>query len=182
MLHNDPFDKLGFKINVILLTVAPAFLSAGIYITLKKLCIVFGPEYSRLSPNAYAYVFVSSDIVSIILQAVGGTISAMAKEKDFLNQGVDIMIAGLVSQVFTLLVFAILCIEYGIRLRKNRTRLPSACLRLASSGKFKCFITATSIAFLAIFIRCCYRIAELSDGWGSEIMRKEGEFILLDSV
>lgn len=182
MLHNDPFDKMGFKINVILLTVAPAFLSAGIYVTLKKMVVVFGREYSRLSPNAYAYIFILSDTVSIILQAAGGTISAIATEKTFLDQGVDIMIAGLVSQVVTLFIFAYLCAEYGWRLRKNRDRLTTASLSLANSRNFRFCLLAMIFAFLCIFIRCCYRVAELCNGWGSEIMRKQGEFVLLDSV
>ena len=123
MLHNDPFSKGGFKINVILLTIAPAFISAGIYVTLKKLVVVFGREHSRLSPNAYAYIFISSDVISIILQGAGGSISAVAEEKAFLDQGVDIMIAGLASQVFTLFVFAVLCVDFGVRCYKNRANM-----------------------------------------------------------
>jgi len=181
MLHNDPFSKMGFKVNVILLTIAPAFISAGMYIILKKLVLVFGKQYSRLSPNAYAYIFISSDVVSIILQGVGGSISAVATEKAFLDQGVNIMIAGLVSQVFTLFVFAALCVNFGLRCYKDREHMPSANLKLAGSKRFKLFLASTSVAFLCIFVRCCYRVAELCDGWGSEIMRKEGEFIILDS-
>lgn len=181
MLSNDPFSPGGFKINVILLTIAPAFISAGIYVTLKKLVLVFGTQYSRLSPNAYAYIFVSSDVVSIILQGAGGSISAVAKEKTFLDQGVDIMIAGLVSQVFTLTVFAALVVDFGVRCYKARDQLPSAQLTIAGSKRFKLFAASTTIAFLCIYVRCCYRVAELSDGWGSEIMRKEGEFIIMDS-
>lgn len=35
LLWNDPFSDTGFKMNVVLLTFAPAFYSAGIYYTLK---------------------------------------------------------------------------------------------------------------------------------------------------
>jgi hypothetical protein len=182
MLHNDPFSKLGFKINVILLTIAPAFLSAGLYIMLKRLVLLFGPEFSRIPPNAYAYIFVSSDILSIILQGAGGSISAVATDKTFLDQGVDIMIAGLVSQVFTLMVFAGLCVDFAVRVAKHRNLLPSYRRRFARSVKFKLVVGAMAFAFLCILIRCAYRVAELGGGWGSEIMRKEGEFVILDSV
>jgi hypothetical protein len=182
MLHNDPFSKFGFKINVILLTIAPAFLSAGLYIMLKRLVLLFGPEFSRISPNAYAYIFVSSDILSIILQGAGGSISAVATDKTFLDQGVDIMIAGLVSQVFTLMVFAGLCVDFAVRVARHRNLLPSYRRRFAGSVKFKLVVGAMAFAFLCILVRCAYRVAELGGGWGSEIMRKEGEFILLDSV
>lgn len=37
MLHNDPFSDSGFKLQIVLLTFAPAFLAAGIYLNLKHL-------------------------------------------------------------------------------------------------------------------------------------------------
>lgn len=182
MLHDDPFSKFGFKLNVILLTVAPAFLSAGLYVMLKRLVIIFGPEFSRITPNGYAYIFISSDLVSIVLQGVGGSISAVATEKTFLDQGVDIMIAGLASQVFTLTIFAGLCIDFAIKVFRNRHMLAQDRLAYMASVKFKLVTGAMTLAFLCIFARCAYRVAELSGGWGSEIMRKEGEFVVLDSV
>jgi hypothetical protein len=167
---------------VILLTIAPAFLSAGMYIMLKSLVILFGPQYSRLPPNAYAYVFVSADVVSIILQGVGGAISAVATKKKLLNQGVDIMIAGLVSQVFTLCIFAGLCVDFAMQVKKNHDLLPPARQKLIKSLRFKFTAGALAFAFLCIQIRCIYRVAELSQGWGSELMRKENDFIIMDSL
>ncbi|KAI7537385.1 hypothetical protein KC316_g15947, partial [Hortaea werneckii] len=177
----DPFSDIGFKLNVVLLTIAPAFISAGIYITLKHAVIIFGRHLSHLPPNAYMYIFVACDVVSIILQGVGGSISAIAEEKSVLDQGVNVMIAGLASQVFTLMVFFGLVIEYFIRCRRQPERLNLGTINLAKSAKFRLFVAAVTIAFLAIFARCCYRVAELCNGWGSEIMREEREFIILDS-
>jgi hypothetical protein len=167
---------------VVLLTIAPAFLSAGLYIMLKRLVLLFGPQYSRISPNAYAYIFVSADVVSIILQGAGGAISAIAKEKTFLDQGVDIMIAGLVSQVFTLTIFAGLCVDFARQVFRNRGLLPPARHALMSTWKFKFVTGAMVFAFLCIQTRCAYRVAELSQGWGSELMRKEDDFIIMDSM
>ncbi|KAI7213259.1 RTA1-domain-containing protein [Hortaea werneckii] len=181
LLSKDPFSDIGFKLNVVLLTIAPAFISAGIYITLKHAVIIFGRHLSHLPPNAYMYIFVACDVVSIILQGVGGSISAIAEEKSVLDQGVNVMIAGLASQVFTLMVFFGLVIEYFIRCRRQTERLNLGTINLAKSAKFRLFVAAVTIAFLAIFARCCYRVAELCNGWGSEIMREEREFIILDS-
>lgn len=50
MLHNDPFSDPGFKLQIVLLTFAPAFLAAGIYFNLKHIVIVFGAEISRIRP------------------------------------------------------------------------------------------------------------------------------------
>lgn len=39
MLHNDPFSDSGFKLQIVLLTLAPAFFAAGIYLQLKHLYV-----------------------------------------------------------------------------------------------------------------------------------------------
>jgi len=172
---------MGFKLNIILLTVAPAFISASIYLTLKRSVIVFGRRFSRMPPAWYAYVFVGCDVVSIILQGAGGAISAIATEKTLLDQGVDIMIAGLTSQVFTLMIFFGLCIDFFVQCSRNRHDLNPGTLEMVKTRRFQVFAVAVMVAFLCIFTRCCYRVAELSKGWGSELMRKESEFIVLDS-
>ncbi|GAB7366553.1 hypothetical protein MBLNU230_g8540t1 [Neophaeotheca triangularis] len=181
LLHDDPFSRLGFDLNVILLTVAPAFLSAGIYVTIKTLTQTFSPGLSRLRPSWYPWVFVVCDGVSITLQAVGGAMSASAEDMDVLDAGVNVMIAGLVSQVVTLSAFVYLCVEFLMRCKKNPGKLNPGTAKLAKTGRFQLFAGALAVSFFCIYVRCVYRIAELSGGWGNEIMRNEAEFIVLES-
>lgn len=181
LLHNDPFSDIGFKLNIVLLTIAPAFLSAGIYLTLKKITLVFGPGLSLLSPPMYAWIFVACDGVSITLQGAGGAISAIAESQSLLNMGVDIMTAGLAFQVFTLLIFFVLAAGYFVRCLRNPEKLNTGSAMLARSSKFQFFVAAVVVAFFCIFTRCCYRVAELSGGWGNSIMRDEAGFIICDS-
>ena len=44
MLHHDPFSKPGFKLQIVCLTIAPAFLAAGIYLMLKHLSVCHLPD------------------------------------------------------------------------------------------------------------------------------------------
>lgn len=184
LLWQNPFSDAGFKMNVVLLTFAPAFFTAGIYLLLKQFCLTFGPQFSRLRPHLYTYIFISCDILSIILQGSGGSLSAAAPDGDntLLNIGEDIMIAGLVFQVVTLLIFAVLAGDVFFSMWKHRAELPAETAPLRASKKFRLFIGATVLSFLCILIRCSYRIAELQGGWGSPIMRKEVDFIVLESV
>lgn len=93
MLWNNPFSGTGFKLNIVLLTFAPAFFTAGIYLLLKQFCLVFGPQFSRLKPKFYTYIFISCDVLSIALQGAGGGISAGADDgSSALQTGVDVMI------------------------------------------------------------------------------------------
>ena len=50
------------------------------------------------------------------------------------------------------------------------------------SGRFKIFVAFLSLAILLIFIRCIYRIDELSDGYSGPLIHDEGLFIGLEGV
>lgn len=60
------------------------------------------------------------DLISLILQAAGGAITSIAEEQSLRDTGVNIMIAGLVFQVVSLVVFSILAIVYGVRVLRGR--------------------------------------------------------------
>jgi hypothetical protein len=182
LLYNDPFSDLGFKMNVVLLTFAPAFYAAAIYATLAQICLALAPELSRLRPRLYTRIFISCDVVSIILQAAGGGIASAAPDFHVLEIGDNIMIAGLATQVATLLVFGVLAADYAYAVYKNQESLRPATAELRRSWRFKAFVVALWVAYLGIQIRCCYRVAELCEGWGSPTMRNQGLFIGLDSL
>ncbi|GMG10674.1 unnamed protein product [Aspergillus oryzae] len=56
---------------------------------------------SRIRPKTYARIFITCDLICLVLQAAGGAITATAgQEQDGLRQtGINIMIAGLASQL-----------------------------------------------------------------------------------
>ncbi|KAK1089927.1 hypothetical protein LTR48_009310, partial [Friedmanniomyces endolithicus] len=53
MMHANPWSQAGFKVQICCLVLAPSFLAAGIYLTLKHLVIFFGAEKSRIRPGLY---------------------------------------------------------------------------------------------------------------------------------
>ena len=165
LLWSDPFSDTGFKMSVVLLTFAPAFYAAGIYYTLKHICITFGSSFSRLRPQLYTYIFISCDVFSIVLQAVGGALASAAEDDALLEAGDNVMITGLATQVFTLVVFGLLAGDYALAVYRNRANLNAATADLRRSLRFKLFLVALWVAYFAILIRCCYRVAELCKGW-----------------
>lgn len=183
ILNDNPWSEAGFNMQICCLTLAPAFFAAGIYLTLKHIVLCFGKEGSYLKPKYYTWLFITFDIISLILQGVGGGIAATANDaEDQLKLGSDIMMAGISFQVVVLVVFAAMATLYYVRRSRSKTSLsPSAEIVKRSIG-FQLFIGAFVFAFLAIFIRCVYRIAEMAGGWANPIMRKELEFIVLDSL
>ncbi|KAF1941692.1 RTA1-domain-containing protein [Clathrospora elynae] len=183
MLYNNPYDQLGFQIQICCLIISPAFVSAGIYLTLKHIVISFGESWSRLRPAWYTRIFITGDIFSLILQGAGGGIAATADDgSSMLDVGTNLMIAGVILQVFILAIFGGLLVEYTVRTHKRHDQLSSGAMTLFHKTSFRCFILAIIVAYMGVFIRCVYRIPELTGGWRSELMRDEPEFIVLEGV
>jgi hypothetical protein len=183
ILYNNPFDETGFQMQICCLIISPAFVSAGLYLTLKHIVINFGESWSRLPPAWYTRIFITGDILSLVLQGAGGGIAATADDgSDLQDIGSNLMVAGVVLQVVVLSCFGALLVEYTLRTDRRRDQLSAAAMRLFHKTSFRCFIFAIIVGFLGIFIRCIYRIPELTGGWGSELMRNETDFIVLEGV
>ena len=165
------------------LVISPAFVAAGIYITLKHIVITFGDSWSRLRPAWYTYMFICGDLISLGLQGAGGGLASAADPGSTTQDiGTDLMIAGVIFQVVILSFFGYFLVEYAIRTNRRRDQLSTESVTLFNSTPFRCFMFAIGVAYLGIFIRCVYRIPELTGGWGSELMRNEAEFIVLEGV
>lgn len=56
MSWKNQWEQNGFLMQIVCLTIAPAFLAAGIYLCLRRIVYAFGPENSRISPEAYTRI------------------------------------------------------------------------------------------------------------------------------
>lgn len=183
MLYNNAYDNLGFQIQICCLIISPAFVSGAIYLTLKHIVLSFGTAWSRLRPSLYTWVFISADIFSLVLQGAGGGIAATADPGASLQDvGTNLMIAGVIFQVVCLVFFGYFLGEYTVRTHRHRNELSADSMKLFHDTKFRCFAAGLILAFTTVFARCVYRIPELTGGWGSELMRKEADFIALEGV
>lgn len=64
-MHDNPFDIVGFQVQICCLTFSPALNSAALYLTLKHLVLQFGREWSRIRPKWYTWAFISADIAAL---------------------------------------------------------------------------------------------------------------------
>jgi len=46
----------GFLMQIVCLTIAPAFMAGGIYLCLRRIVYAFGPENSRIKPESYTRI------------------------------------------------------------------------------------------------------------------------------
>lgn len=56
MSWENQWKEQGFLMQIICLTIAPAFMAGGIYLCLRRIVYAFGPENSRISPEAYTRI------------------------------------------------------------------------------------------------------------------------------
>ncbi|KAI9641625.1 hypothetical protein NHQ30_009479 [Ciborinia camelliae] len=134
--------------------------------------------------------FIPCDLLSLLLQAAGGGLASVASHSNKSpDTGDHIMVAGLAFQVFTLLIFMILCIDFATRTRSRYKSLGSsafdqnpAFITLRSSKGFKGFLIALTVATICIFWRSVYRVAELGEGWSGNLIKKQNLFIGFEGV
>ncbi|KAF9872884.1 RTA1 like protein [Colletotrichum karsti] len=186
LLNQNPWSDDGFRLQVVCLILAPSFMAAGIYLTLKHLITYIGPENSRLAPKWYTWIFISCDAISFLMQAAGGGMAASADGDDSLaDTGNNLMIAGIAFQVVTMGICGLLAIDFAWRTysRRRSTKGSNPWNQSAEPNwRFRFYLSASTVAFVTIFIRCIYRLPEMAGGWGNELMRKEGEFLVLDGM
>ncbi|KAB2580334.1 Sphingoid long-chain base transporter RSB1 [Lasiodiplodia theobromae] len=188
MSYYNPFKEDGFLMQIVCLTIAPAFLAAGIYFCLSRIVMTFGAENSRIKPLSYPRIFIPCDVISLLLQAAGGGLaSAQSHANKDPTTGNNIMIAGLAFQVATLFVFIVLATDFSIRTFTRVRRLGKEALdqrheQLRNSWAFKGFLVALAFATLCIFTRSVYRVAELSEGWTGHLIETQKYFIGLEGA
>ncbi|ETI22793.1 hypothetical protein G647_06869 [Cladophialophora carrionii CBS 160.54] len=184
ILHDNPFNDSGFITQICCLIIAPAFNSAAIYLTLKHMVLCFGEEFSVIKARFYTYIFISADLLSLVLQGAGGGIASTADDDDPSMQqtGDDLLMAGIAWQVVALFFFGCMAGWYVMRrwkAHKQHPLSPEAATTI-KQRKFRLFAFGVGSAWFAIFIRCIYRIVEMAGGWGNDVMQDEATFIVFE--
>ncbi|KAH8170414.1 RTA1 like protein [Sarocladium implicatum] len=208
-LADNEWSLNSFIIQYIGLLLAPTLIAAAVSITFKALVLWYGKQWSVLRPALYPWVFVGSDFVSIFVQIIGGGAVAAATTgnggENIRDLGEGMVIAGVVFQVFNMICCGTLMIIY---IRRRKAAIASenypigakaqrdfsggqmgkgknmATSRSVASGKeakrAHIFIWALAVAYVAILIRCIYRIFETLPSTARDVNAIEPLFLVLD--
>lgn len=127
----------------------------------------------------------SSDFMSLVLQALGGGIADTADPGTHLRTiGIDIMIAGLVLQVISLVVYLAVCTDLAVRCLRRKSMLDPSPEKVAVRSRvfFKLFLASLLLSTLAILARSIFRAAELWGGFSGDLWNDETDFLILDGA
>jgi hypothetical protein len=185
---------------IICITIGPAFFSAAIYLCLARIVPVYGQHIWRVSPRFIAIAFILADVCALLLQVAGGGSSSHA-DPETRQVSLSILQAGLAVHLVGIFAFVVLSTAFAYLVRSNRGRWDPRLEPLQQSARFKAFLIgevprclhqalmswfshnkALGVATVLILIRTAFRVAELSQGYKSDISRNEDLFFVLEGA
>jgi len=165
-LHDTPFNDKQFITYIITITIAPAFLCYTIYLCFGRIVIVYGTQLSLIPFRAYTIIFVTTDVICLLLQAAG---AAWTQAKNItpadLNKAINVLKAGLGMQVASLGIFVVLSVDLTFRLMRKRSLWSTRYVNVRDKKSFKLLLAGAFVAAVLILIRSAYRIQELDKGF-----------------
>ncbi|EGV64642.1 phospholipid-translocating ATPase rsb1 [Yamadazyma tenuis] len=217
---NDTSNNNFFILQFVALTLAPAFIMAGIYFLFAQMVVIHGREYSLLKPLWYSYFFISTDVLSLLVQAGGGASASIAsKRHKNTKPGTDTIICGIVIQTVAMTVFLGFWFEFLNRVffrHSGDVTVDSSFKKKSVKNFFKLLFNVKStraykqdqldpfynprfqhirnsklfgymplvitITVVVIYIRCIYRVVELSEGWRGYLITHEVYIMVLDAL
>ncbi|KAL4754034.1 hypothetical protein BDW72DRAFT_157538 [Aspergillus terricola var. indicus] len=172
-----PYNTNAFLMQITTLIIAPTFYTAGVYVLLGRFIQLLGRDSSILSPRVYLMIFVTCDVISLVIQAIGGGMAsvAAAQENGNTTPGTNIMVAGIIFQMASITVF-VLCAADFVRRTLARRLLQNYTKTIMP------LLAAMVFSVLCIYVRSIYRTIELLEGWSGYLITTERFFIALDGA
>ncbi|KAH8161044.1 hypothetical protein CIB48_g7200 [Xylaria polymorpha] len=177
--HNDPWFSTGWILQYSIITFAPVFMSASLYVCIGRIADFLGRGVFNINPRLYSRVFIPCDVIALVVQGAGGAVSVTEEVTTTgLTPGAAIVVAGLTFQLVSLTVFFIL---FGAVLWSSNISCPaSSNLPIRQAKRLRTFAILIIIAILFIVGRSAFRVAELSEGIRGGLIHDELLFIIFD--
>ncbi|KAF8956219.1 RTA1 like protein-domain-containing protein [Flammula alnicola] len=190
----SPIASTPFEIEITCTIIAPTPLLAANFVIFGRLIRRLGAGYSRLSPRLYTIIFTTCDVVSLVVQGLGGGLAATASDFAGANRGANIMLGGIVFQLIVIIAYAICAIEYfvryhkhapvsyGIKIRDDKSAASNDAVRGTFTPKLRLMSYGLLFSTTCLFIRAVYRIIELAGGWNGRVIHTQVYFNVLDGA
>ncbi|KAF1834463.1 hypothetical protein BDW02DRAFT_639283 [Decorospora gaudefroyi] len=150
----------------ILVLVAPIWVNAFAYMVFARIVHFYSPTRKVwfFSPSILALIFVTLDIISFVVQLVGGGMAGPGASAESQKKGLNIYMGGIGMQEGFIVLFM------GLVIKFHRDQLQAERVGRLTADKmagWKWLIWALYGCLLAITIRIIYRLAEFSAGLGA---------------
>lgn len=181
--HFDLLCDECYKAQFCFFILAPAFIMAGVYYQMSKLATIYGLKFIKLKPMAYTGLFIACDVISIIIQAVGGGMSAGTNDDNTSEAGRWIVVAGIAFQCFSMGLFIVLFTWFLYDVyRAPASEYEPTHQKVRDRPLFKFLVPAVYICMAFVYTRSIYRLIELAQGWHGHLYLQEGYFLVLEGL
>jgi hypothetical protein len=163
--------------QVLLILLPPSLYAATIYMIYGRIVIfVNAPAASVISPRIVTKLFVTGDVISFLIQAAGGAMTAQADHQEL---GKKVVLTGLFCQLLFFGFFLIIAIIFDQRMAKSSMRYS-----IPKYGKhsWRSLLRLLFVAAAIIIARCCYRIVSFASGPKGALMSHEVWMYVGDSA
>uniref|UniRef100_A0A8H7XYP2 RTA1-domain-containing protein n=1 Tax=Psilocybe cubensis TaxID=181762 RepID=A0A8H7XYP2_PSICU len=178
----SPLLDSPFQMQITCTIIAPTPLLAASFIIFGDIIKILGPMYSRLNPRLYTIIFTSCDVVSLVVQGVGGGLAASSDGPDGAEMAIIILVFCACAIEFGYRYTYGIPFPAGIRSPRNIFRTGHSIGRGDLTIRIQLMCYALVFSTTVLFIRAIYRIIELTDGWNGRIIQTELYFNVLDGA
>ncbi|KAJ4256231.1 hypothetical protein NW762_009310 [Fusarium torreyae] len=176
--ESGEWSKGPYIIQALLLLLGPPFFAASIYMVLGRLIrLLEADRYSMVRLNWLTKIFLFGDILSILVQAMGGGMLAGADDSAARDKGQAVIIVGLFIQLIFFGVFVIVAIVFHRRINREPT---TASLKIQTPWKTLLVILYTSSGL--IMVRSIFRVIEYVMGEDGALMANEAYIYVFDAL
>ncbi|KAI0378835.1 RTA1 like protein-domain-containing protein [Hypomontagnella monticulosa] len=188
---SDPWNVALYATSMSFIFVAPAFVSAGIYLTIPEAIKILGVEHSLIDVTRYP-LLIWIDVLGFILQLVGiiFSFSDLSIDRGLGRNaqiGGPIIATGMAIQAVSLIIFIGLFAIVLLRAAVANSQFGYTTFHpihgfVPMAHRFKFFVAMLLISAMCLFARAIYQTVVLSDGLGSYTAKNQALFAGLDSL
>ncbi|KAJ7469844.1 RTA1 like protein-domain-containing protein [Mycena galericulata] len=194
LLFSDSPESVGLYLAMdLLILLAPCAFLAIDYILLARLSSTFDKKVTDscllIRPSRIFKFFVWSDVITLNVQSLGGGLGGVHKAS-IMSLGSKIVIVGLVLQMASFLLFTLIIVVFGWRVRTRfpdvwrpaPEKKPYTLFGRSQVSDWRILYWTLCLTCVGILVRSGYRIAEFAGGVNGFLSTHEGYFYIFDTL
>ncbi|KAK1485974.1 uncharacterized protein CCOS01_07276 [Colletotrichum costaricense] len=163
-----PLSPKPFMLQLMLILVAPVFISATIYVNLGRLKeALLGHQRRKCSPTS---IFILTDIIAFCTQIGGSLVQVIANPK-IMEIGGHVVLGGLLFQLFVMVVYFALVMRFQRATQRETIYLQH----------WRRYVWTLIISVVAVWVRNLVRATEFAEGWYGFVNQHEAMMYIFDS-
>ncbi|KAF3406985.1 hypothetical protein DPV78_000640 [Talaromyces pinophilus] len=175
----DPTSTLLYAVSFLPIFLAPAVIAASCYMAMGRIVLHVTPMNNRsvkslwVPPRWMTPIFVTGDLISFMIQVIGGLKSVSGTSSDK-QSAFDIMKIGLAVQLVCFGLFLIISFRFHFVSKSFKGYWPDT--------RWPKFLWILNISACLVFVRSVYRMIEFCSGYDGYLATHEWNFYVFESL